>query len=254
MDPVYAILKGDLLVADRDAATGNPGAFTNVGEVPVFELDPSVEFKDNYSTSKDAPNEQDLHLAVQRSLSGNITLKEKTAANLELALHGTKSAVNSGTVTAQAFPAGVLVNETRLLPGNHPNVSSVVIVDSAVGPATLVAGTDYTVNADAGTVTFLNVTGFTQPFKASYSYAARTDVTLLSKSAKNKVFLLDGINLVDGKHERILLHNVSVEPASKIMGKSDDVNTYEMKFVALKDKYKAVDSALGQFGVYSLGS
>jgi hypothetical protein len=251
-DPQYAILTGNLKVADRDPVTGNPGPFTDVGEIPAFELVPAVEHKDGFSTAMDSPNVQDAHTAVQRALTGSVTCKERVALVLEMALHGTKSTVNSGTVTAQPFPSGILVNEERILPGTHPGVSSVVIRDSAVSPATLVAGTDYTVDAVAGTVTFLNLGTYVQPFKASYSYQARTDVTILSKTAKNKVFLFEGSNLQDGKHERILLHNVSTDPATKYEGKSADFNTYEMKIVVLVDKTKALDSALGQYGVHSL--
>lgn len=249
----YAILKGNLLLADRDPVTGLPGSFSDVGEVPVWELDPSVEFKDNYSTSKDSPNEQDAHVAVQRTLTGSMTLKEKTAANLELILHGTKSQVVSGSVTLQSFESGILAGDIRLLPGRHVAVSSLIIKDSTSGtPLTLTLGTDYTVDLDYGVVTFVNLGAYVQPFKASYSYAARNDVTILSKTVTNKAMLFEGLNLANGKKERFLLHNVTIDPASKVPGKSEDFNTYDLKFTVLKDPTKLPADALGQYGVHNL--
>ncbi len=47
-------------------------------------------------------------------------------------------------------------------------VSALIIVDSAVSPVTLILGTDYVLAGNV--VTFPSVVGFTQPFKASYTY------------------------------------------------------------------------------------
>src|SRR5262252_7511549 len=99
----YFIGHGDILIATLDA-NYNPLAFRNVGEAPVFEFDPTTEFVDNFSTSKASPNLQDLHLPIKNTAVVHLTLKERTAKNLELEVFGVSSSQASGTFTGTPAP------------------------------------------------------------------------------------------------------------------------------------------------------
>lgn len=253
---MYFIGKGDLYVASRDA-NGNPGILSSMLEVPEFTLSPQVEYRDNFATSKGAPNEQDMHLEYQRALNGTIGVKEPTLPNLAHILHGDAGTENAGSYTAaDNLPSGLAVGDYVQLPGNHVNLSSIVLKDSTGTPVTLTLGTHYSIiSAMAGIIKILSLTSLTQPLKHfSSSYGASSDVKILTKSVGNKCLIFDGINLADLDSSQnpkpliIQLHNVSINPTDSFPLKNDDFAMYTLSFNALRDPLKAVDTALGRFG------
>lgn len=248
MSTNYYIGKGSIFVANRDA-NGNPGSLQDVGEA-LYTVEITKEYKENYS-SRNAVNEKDAHVPVTQGMKGTLTLKEPTAQNLELILHGKKTTYAGGPVTAQAFPSGIQAGETYKLPGFTGIASALTIVDSAVGPTSLVLGTHYTVDLNYGRVTFVNVTGLTQPFKASFTNAASSRASILSQRAVNKFLRFEGINVGNNDGPRRFvdeLYLISIMPASKFEGKGDDFATYEMSFECVADNTKAEDPELGRYG------
>jgi hypothetical protein len=245
----YYIGKGPLNVADRDAS-GTPGALEDVGEV-MIALEITKDYKSNV-TSRYEINHTDAHVPVSQEVKGTLTVKEPTAKNLERIAHGTKTANAGGSVTAQAFPAGIIAGETHRLPGFAGIASALSIVDSAVTPATLVLGTDYTVDLNYGTVTFISVSSKTQPFKASYTQAASSRNSILTRRVINKYLRFHGINIGnnDGPRKLVVeLYDCTLLPASKLDLKSEDFVSYEIPFVCLADPNKsATDTELGQYG------
>lgn len=244
----YHIGKGALYVADRDAS-GNPGALEDVGEV-MISIEITKEFKSNF-TSRHEVNHKDAHVPVSQEVKGTLTIKERTAKNLERILHGTKTANAGGSVVAQAFPAGIAAGEEHRLPGFAGIASALTIVDSNGTPATLVLGTNYTVDLNYGRVKFILVSGFTQPFKASFTNAASTRVSILTKRVINKFLRFEGINVGnnDGAKKFVdELYNCTLMPAQKLDEKSEDFVTYELAFECLSDPTKTTDPELGQYG------
>src|SRR5262252_2582868 len=153
----YFIGHGDILIATLDA-NYNPLAFRNVGEAPVFEFDPTTEFVDNFSTSKASPNLQDLHLPIKNTAVVHLTLKERSAQNLELELFGVNTEDAAGTFTGTtAFPDAIEDGQKYLIPGGHVGITALVLHDSTPGTPLVVDPADYAVDADAPFVTFLDV-------------------------------------------------------------------------------------------------
>lgn len=249
----YYIGKGIIKLADRDA-NGNPGALEDIGEARIT-VEVTKEYKSNTS-SRSELNQTDAHVPVSVEVKGTITVKEHTAQNLERIAHGTKTAKAGGSVTAQAFPTGILAGETHRLPGFAGLASALTIVDSNGTPATLALNTDYTVDLNYGEVKFLSVVGKTQPFKASYTQAAATRISILTKRIINKYLRLNGINIGNNEGPRKLLaelYQITIMPASKIDLKGEDFAEYEMAFVALADVNKsATDTEFGQYGNWLL--
>jgi hypothetical protein len=244
----YYIGKGPLFIADRDA-DGNPGALEDVGEV-ILSLEVTKEFKSNYST-RNAVNEKDAHVPVAQELKCTITLKERTAKNLQYILHGTKTANAGAAVVDQAFPAGIAAGEQHRLPGFTGIASALSIEDSAGAPVALVEGTNYTVDLKYGRVKFILVTGFTQPFKASFTNAASTRVSILTKRVVNKFLRFEGINIGNNDGARAFLeefYNCTLMPAQKVEEKGEDFSTYELQVECLADPNKADDPELGRYG------
>lgn len=245
----YFIGKGPLFLADNDS-NGNPGALSDVGEVMIsYEI--TKEYKSNFS-SRNAVNEKDAHVPVSQEVKGTISLKEPTAQNLQLILHGKKTALAGGSVTAQAFPAGVQAGESYRLPGFAGIASALTIVDSAGTPVPLVLGTNYTVDLNYGRVKFLLVSGFTQPFKASYTNAAATRNSILTQRVVNKFVRLEGLNIGNNDGPRKFvdeLYSVTLMPATKVEGKGgDDFATYEMAFECVVNPQAALDEEFGRYG------
>lgn len=213
---------GNVSVAQLDTSY-NPKKFTDLGEAPMVDIDPQAEFAESFATSKNQPNRRDIHQMIKPDLQVNLTLAIRQLLNLEMAVYGETSSETAGSYTGnEAFPTGIVANETYLIPGGHVGVSSLVIKDSAGSPVT-VDPSKYSVNADAPLVTFLDVAGFTQPFKAfSYSYVAADKLKIMSKQTPDLCVIVDGKNLVGGSTERWFtrLYRISFKPASKLSVKS----------------------------------
>ena len=243
----YFIGTGNVLVAERNT-DGSPKSLRDVGEAPEIEVDVQVDFAENFDTS-DPISTQDLHVAIKATGKVRIVLKEATAENLALALYGNVVDESSGTFTAVAFPTGIVAGETYQIPGARAKVSSIVIIDSAGTPVT-VTSSKYAVDTDFGTVKFLDVTSYTQPFKISGSEAAGKKAIALLTKRSQELFVMGKITNVanDDKKELWEFWRVALGPASKMQGKSNEAVTYEMEGNLLKDRTKGVDPSFGYFG------
>ncbi|MCR6497369.1 hypothetical protein LJB71_14875 [Thermomonas sp. S9] len=160
--------QGRVYLAARDT-NGNPLALRWVGNVPDLKVSLNVETIE-HKESHSGQRLTDLQLIKSKDGEFSCTLEEISTENLELSLFGQTSSVTAGTVTDETLPTGIVAGEVRLLANQF--VSAVLVTDSASTPATLAAGTDYKVHAAQGAIEFLNVTGFTQPFKVDYSFGA----------------------------------------------------------------------------------
>ncbi len=257
--PQYFIASGDLKFALLDPTTGLPLAWTDIGEAPMVEWDANVEFADAWSTGKAGPNLQNLHVPIKRTGGLTVMALEKLATNMEQFWHGAKSSEAAGSYTGnEAFPSSTIANgDTYMLPGGHVGVSAVVIKDSAGTPAT-VATNKYSVN-DAGFITFLDISGYTQPFKAfSYSYKLSTIVKILSQTPPEVAVFFDGNNLAQsGQRIRAIFDRIAFAPATKISLKAGSVtgtgNTpqdYELKGVPLLGSGKVATDGYGEYREY----
>lgn len=180
-------------------------------------------------------------LTTKRSMQVNLTLRQINDDNATLALDGSTVAVTTGTVTGEAIGDVAAGNVVAL---EFAKVSSVVLTDGAA--ATLVANTDYTLNADTGVVTFLTAkTGVT----AAYSYAAHSIVTALSKVADDYYVLFDGINSVDGATGKVRgeVHRVSFNPASNLAWISDNFGEMQLQGKAKVDPVRQSDPNWGGY-------
>ena len=80
------------------------------------------------------------------------------------------------------------------------NLSAVVIKDSTGTPKTLVANTNYKLNAKAGHIELLDITTggpYVQPFKIDYTPGASTEVGLFTAGSMEYFFRFEGLNTAD---------------------------------------------------------
>ncbi len=238
-------------------ATVVNGAMTTgmrfVGNVPALSISLETDIVE-HKESTSGQRLTDLRVTRGNSASASLTLEDISAKNLALALYGADSTIASGSVTNEVLsPAsGVVAGDFLRLAGQ--DVSSVVIKDSAGSPATLTAGTHYRVNsAKHGSIEMLNVTGFTQPFKADYSRAQVTNINMLTAARPEQWWHFEGLNTADGNKAVLIdLYKVSPRPMQNLALISDEVQQFVCEAGVLYDGTKVADTVLGQFGRVAL--
>lgn len=244
----YYYGQGKLSVAIRNSLAGTVGNYVWAGDVSAFSLKPTVQMiqhRESYS----GQNSLIRNIAHTRDLNIDITFAEFRASGLARDLYGNSVSVASGTVTDEALPNTLAVgDEVRLA---NPAVSNVVITDSAGTPATLVEGTDYTVDLNYGKVTILSIGSYTQPFKAAYSYGQRTDTGILTSAQPDIAILYEGVNLAENNAPVIAeIYKVAPATAQEIMliTTGSDTAGRQITGAALLDSLKPATGPLGQFG------
>ncbi len=164
----YASFQGRVFLGKRDI-DGLPIEVRSPGNVAELKLSLKTDVLEHYE-SQTGQRSLDHRMVKQKSATVNLTIEEFTKENLALALYGNHVVGTPGTVTAEPVGGATPIAGDRYFLA-HPKVSSLVVVDSAGTPATLVLGTNYTADVDFGALQFLDTTGFTAPFKASYTLA-----------------------------------------------------------------------------------
>lgn len=219
----------------------------------VDELSFAIEIdKVEHVSKREAIASKDLSVARMMGLKGKLVIATHDPDMLKVYLFGTKAAVAGGSFTAIAFGTAAL--GARLpIGGNRKNITSLVITDSAGSPATLVAGTDYEADLDDGTVKFISLGSYVQPFKAAGSEGAGTSVGIITQRVYERYLRFKGINIADGDKKCVVdIYRVQIEPATSwnLLNSGNEVNTYEIGFEALKDPTVDPSAALGQYGNY----
>ncbi len=242
-------------LALRDA-DGNPGALQDVGDAPMFDFGATSTFAENYN-SRGRFKVRDISFVNQIDANAKLSLKEATLSNLALVTYGQKTTRTGDTTTAEPFTrTGIVAGEKDLLPLLPSKVTSVSIRDSAGSPATLAATTNYTLDADNGIITWVNVTGFTQPFKATYTQPNRTIVSFArNAAAANEYYLvIVGENAAKGYEKtKVTLFRTRIKPTTVTLvdtESNDASGKYEVELDALADLCRSSADAdpLGQFG------
>lgn len=239
--------QGPLYIGDYDAATGRLLAQQAVScgtrTLKIAMTRETQEIKESCSGSR-------LTLAeYETSKSATVTLEMQQFNEdmLAMALYGTAASIAGATVTAEAMPAAMAAGE--FYHTKHPKISAVVVKDSAGTPATLVAGTDYSVDdADHGRIKILNVGVYIQPFKVDYTYGTRKNILPFSATGVVKGLLFDGASTVDGQKVRVLLPRISFSPTSEFGFIGDEAATLTLEGKLLLADVPTGDTVLGKFG------
>lgn len=186
--------------------------------------------------------------------TGKLICSQHSMDLLKLYFFGSKSTVSGGSVSAAAFSSGIVANDIVPLPGDRTHLSTFTsIVDSAGSPATLVNGTDYEIDNYAGVVKFLNVSGYTQPFKVSGTQDAGTQVAGFTARTQEKWLRHKVINIADSDDPGLLdVYRIQIDPAAswQLITDGNEPQKYEIGFQVLKDTTKSSSATGGQFFRY----
>jgi hypothetical protein len=241
----YASFQGRVYLGKRDV-NGLPLEVRSPGNVAELKLALKTDVIEHFE-SQSGQRSLDHRMIKQKSATVNLTLEEFTQENLALALYGSHVTGTTGTVTDEPLPATVVISDRYFLA--HSKVSTLVVKDSAATPATLTLGTDYTADVDFGALQFLNLTGFTQPFKASYAYGAVNEIGIFTQPLPERYLRLEGLNTAQGNAKVLVeLYRVAFDPLKEIAFISNDYNKFDLEGSLLADATKPVDAVLGQYG------
>ena len=239
-------------------ANGKPGPLQEVGDAPKLQLKFTADTSDR-TESRSGNRVQSARLQKGKKAELSMTLNYFGAMQLALGLYGKVNTVAPGTITGEVFPDDLAVGDVVAL--DQPNMSDLVVTDSAGTPKTLVEGTDYQlVSARASLVRILGLgtPAYTQPFEGAYSNGGSIDVSVFTDVIPERYLLLDGINTVDGEdYGKPVIARVwrcNFNPISQLDLISDDFGQLELDGAVLYDDINAADSNMGGFGKFSLPS
>lgn len=242
--------QGQVIVHKRNAAGIIGGGFL-LGNVPKFEVKPTMERREH----QESQSGQRLIDKVQTTTKGgtlDMTLEDIRHDNLALLLSGKKVTLAAGSYTSgspDTFPTGLVVGNYVKL--SRPNVSSLVITDSAGTPATLTAGTHYRLSdAKHGYVEILSLGAFTQPFKAAYSYGETKVVTMYEADDNDEYWVyFAGVN-TEGTPDQSVgmdIYRVVFNVADLVALINQEQGSFDITARILRDNVRAADANFGGF-------
>ena len=242
----YASFQGRVYLGKRDI-NGLPIEVRSPGNVADLELSLKTEVLEHYE-SQSGQRSLDHRMIKSKSATINLSIEEFTKENLALALYGTHVATTGGTVTDETVGGATPVVGDRYFLA-HPKVSTLVVKDSAGTPATLTLGTHYTADTDFGALQFLDTTGLTAPFKASYAFGDVSEIGIFTQPLPERYLRLEGLNTAQGNAKVLVeLYRVAFDPLKELALISNEYNKFDLEGSLLADSTKPYDAVLGQFG------
>ena len=231
----YYAGQGVVLIGPRDT-TGSialPGGLIEVGNVSELKLSVNTSTVEHKETTTGA-RAIDLRLTTEIKANLMMTIENFSAANLAQALRGKFAKEVGASVTAEhvkAYPGFIM-------PLQHIKVSSVVVKTTAATPVTLVEGTDYSVNTEAGSIKWLT-TGTSiagDDCTVAYTYAAQNQVEALTEPMQNIWMRFEGLNSCDtNKPVVIVVFKFSTDPLKELDLIGDKVNAFALEGTVLAD-------------------
>lgn len=245
----YWFGKGKIGLYERNPTTGAVGKGLYLGNCPELKVTFNSDVVDHFE-SESGHNSLDRQVVKSNSAEVSLTLESLTPENLALLTSGVVQTLAALTAQSYFFPSGIVAGENYIIPSGF-NLANAVVKDSAVTPVT-VTTTKYALDASFGSMNFIDVTGYTQPFELEYDRGAATNVPFMSGDRPVRFLRFEGINLGNPGSAQtkclVELYNSVYQPVSDLSLITDDFGKFELKGAALVDDTRASDSAFGQFG------
>lgn len=252
MSDTYFYGQGEFELAEI-MADGSLGPYLWMGDVSELSGTLSqtpIPHRESYSGKKAKVRE----FFTELGMDWTATLHRLDVDNVARFTLGKMSTTTAGTVTGEAFPTGVVVNDVIQL--DHVNVSNLVITDSLTPtPATLTLGTHYEFDlyGDVRILALPSTPAPTEPLLAAYSYGAYSQAAFLAGERKNYAMRFKGINLAEND-QRCLVEVYKVSPGLlqtlALITSGNQLAGAPVTFSSLLDTSKPADGPLGQYGRY----
>lgn len=235
--------QGTLLVAE--VIDGRPGPFRKIGNLQQLEVTQKRSSEKHIETQSgmgmtDHVDYKDPEIEI------SFDLEKFDTKNMEMMFKGTVHQIAEKTVTGEEMPTAKAGEIWRL---KGVNVSALKLVDSTSGtPKSLVEGTHF-VYSPHGSVEFVDVTGFQQPFFADYKQSASVTITMLTAPEKEYWYAFEGLNCAKGLEPVGLdYYRVQTDLADKIPLINEKIASFNVKGQALADMSKPANGEYGRIG------
>lgn len=229
--------QGVVLLAERDAE-GNPTGFLPVGNVSDLKISVStstLEHKESHTGQRGT----DLRLTTETKCALSMTMENFVSENLARVSRGLSTKVTGGSVTDHAVKARL--GKVISLP--HVKVSAVTVSD---GVTPLVAGTDYWLNADAGSIKFADaITGVLEgdDLTIDYTYADQYRVDALTQGSKELFMRFEGLNTAEANAPVVVeVFKFSTDPFKELALIGDGVQSFVLEGSVLADTTRVTGS------------
>lgn len=235
----YFSMQGRVAIGVRNA-DGSRDPAQWVYDASKLEWAFSVE-KDEREESYTGERGLAATLPKKKTMKLNLTLGQLNDSNAALAVAGKTVKVESGSVTGESI-GSVKVGDMVAL--EYAKVSELALTDTS--SSELEVGTDYTLNATTGVLTFLTEQ---EDVSADYEYAAHSLVVVFSGKKKDLYILFDGMNTVDGTQMMCLgeVYRASLEPASTLGLIQESFGDLELSGDALVDSVRLSQERYGGY-------
>lgn len=159
----YTLGRGEVWFSRYLTGTTTVEGFRYIGNTPELNLTIESETLDHYSSDAGI-REKDDSVPLEVNRSGSLTTDNINPENVALFFFGSNATVTTGAATAQADSlTSIKLDHAYMIGATASNPAGVFGLDSGgtntvaiSGGATLVAGTDYEIDYDAGMITFLS--------------------------------------------------------------------------------------------------
>ncbi len=239
----FKSLQGTLMIAR--IVNGKRTTIRELGNQTSVDLNVSTE-STTIKETKSGKRADAKKLTTGRTVELSATTNELKPEDVALAFGAELVTKGTVTVTDEVITTALAGENVKL---NGVNVSALTITDSAAAP--LVEGTNYTLDADYGLVSFIDVATFTAPFKASYTEGATSVAELFSMpdNAEYYVFF-KGVDSFGGDPIAFELYKYSPKTDNAMQFINDEVGELSFGGTALiaQDQVQSDNSLLDGYG------
>lgn len=224
-DKYFAVPQGKVYIASRNTA-GLTSGYEYIGDADGFTITTSQQFLDIYESNTGDRNIV-AHLPTQTDIAAEVSILNIDAKNLARAYYGATDSVAAGSVVGE----DVIAYNGQSFALAYPKVSTVVVKK---GATTLVANTDYTVDAASGVITILpgstQVSGSTGvALTVDYAHAKATVIQGFTEGLKDYSLYFAGKSRFDNLSQRATIHRVALDLAATLSLIGTGVNKLVVK-------------------------
>lgn len=234
----YTLGRGEIYFARRDP-NGRLGGERYLGNTPEFNTNFESETLDHFSSDRGI-REKDASVILQINRTGSLITDNISPANVALFFFGSEAALTIAQATVADEQVGItdigvekgMFYQLGATPNNPSGARGLIYPGSAgtafalkKGASTLVAGTDYVVNAELGRVEILEGSSTVQDgdvLTATYTVAASTRSRIISGSSPVEGALRFIAQNPTGKNIDYYMPSVKLSPNGDYALKSDE--------------------------------
>lgn len=250
---------GEISIAKRNLLTGKPStAFRSLGCVDVFDPKFTIEKGTPHIERCSGQGQIDYQGIKSRGGSLDLTFTEWNMNNIIFMFNGTKVAASGEETTDEdeVLPEGIEAGDSWHLGADgdvtHQAITGDLGITDAASPAApLVEGTHYLLDRVYGTLKFIDVDGFTQPFvvPAGYGYTNKASAVIFTAPTDEYFIRVNSKNVAQSLAKGIVeLYRGKFDPPASVPLINDDFTSFAISATLYQDQDRANDSEYGQFG------